>query len=168
MKGWLSNCASAPAFHALILEISRGWDKLYFNEPIPGFSSGSATRHGNMHGGVTINVPEGTGTATGIISGNGLTMITFDHAVYGGAEFNGRMSEGLTLSGNINVNTGGGVGELTVVDDLNSQFDFTVNGHSHSYSVKTTIVVKINSNGTTSVTGTQIGIIDSTPVARSF
>jgi len=144
------------------------FEHAYFNEPIPGFSGGSATRNGNMHGGITITVPEGTGTASGIISGNGLTMVTFDHAVYNGCEFNGRMSEGLTLSGSVNVNAGGGTGDLTVVDDLNSQSDFTVNGHSHNYSLKTTIVVRINANGTTSATGTQIGIIDSTPVARSF
>ena len=159
--------AATPFAKNKLQGVAQTYNKAFFNEPIPGFTSGSAVRNGNMHVTYSISVGEYSGSVT--ISGNYLTMITFNRAVTpGGAQVNGRMSDGGTIAGNVYANTSGGSGRMELVDTIQSQPDFTVNGKTHSILLKTTYVITANSNGAVTKSATQTGIIDSRPVSRTL
>ena len=142
-------------------------DRTFFNESIPGFTSGSAVRNGNMHGTATISASETSGSVT--ISGNYLTMITFSAAkTQGGATLNGRLSDGGTMSGTVSVSTSNaGSGSFTFSDTIQSQPDFTVNGTSVSVLLTTELVISF-ANGNPTISGRQMGIINSRSVNRTF
>lgn len=149
------------------LATSQNFDRAFFNEPVPGFTGGSAVRNGNLH--MTVSGSASEYEATVSISGNYLTMITFDDATTrNGAVVNGRLSDGGTISGSVHVGlSDSGSGRVEFTDTLQSQPDFTVNGKSHSILITTTYIITV-ANGAATASGRQSGIVDSRPVSRTF
>ncbi|MCX6555906.1 MAG: hypothetical protein NTW95_00505 [Candidatus Aminicenantes bacterium] len=115
------------------------------NTPVPGYD-GTATWLGNLK--LTVCTDGG-------VAGDWMITTTFNHTtVSSGFEVTGSWTETGTV-------TGSTLTEVILNENINSGFDFSVNGHSHS--VNLTISISVTPNGVTS--GTCWGIIDSTAVS---
>ena len=151
------------------MAFSQPLDRAFSNEPviIPGATSGSAVRNGNLSG--TVSATASPEDATVTFSGNYLTMITFSAlTLESGGTVNGRLSDGGTFSGNVHVGMNdAGTGSLEFTDTIQSQPDFTVNGSSVSVLLDT-VVTATYVNGNLTMSGRQTGIINGQSVNRTF
>jgi hypothetical protein len=116
------------------------FNRPFFNEPVPGYG-GSAIMQGNMKMTVCDN---------GSVIGDFMVTTTFDHATWSTGFV---VSGGLTETGNI---TGNVYSEIIMIWNVNSSFDYAVNGHSHSVNVQ--ISISVTPSG---ASGTCWGNIDS-------